>query len=392
MDYGEELDFGGPPEGYTADEDVLSSALENNWDEIKEAVEDARGSDWLSDSATCLALLSIVSQRDFTHLRGGLKKYLRKGRNDGDLLTDEHLFAIASDIASFIEKLPALPPKNGFLDYAGVGKLQVRLEPTPSRCVAIAASKCNLSDDLSWAKDLLAVTKAFRDILSALSEPDLQGPFLRTRIKEPFQILNYFLGRTPGLLLVSWTLDGKKLSFGRSPDPEVSDLAAYIAEWISDYLTNYHPRVGIGVCAECGTFFERERRDKTFCSKTCQNRVAYKRKKILESEALQRVSIAPEDAVDIVAGLWIHHPRFGIGLIEGLSSSSGPVETMLQNLGDSQDARYRSMISRKVVVQVRFLQGVRMLTFTDLFEAQKKEEQLPDFYQVQSEETLAELL
>jgi len=107
---------------------------------------------------------------------------------------------------------------------------------------------------------------------------------------------------------------------------------------------------------------------------------------------LQRVSIAPEDAVDIVAGLWIHHPRFGIGLIEGLSSSNRPVESMFQNLGGNQNARYRSMVSRKVVVQVRFPQGVRMLTFTDLFEAQKKEEQLPDFYQVQSEETLAELL
>jgi hypothetical protein len=392
MDYGEEVDFGGPPEGYTADEDVLDSALQNHWDEVTEAVEDARGSDWLRDSATCLELLSTVSQRDFTHLRGGLKKYLRKGRNDGDQLTDEHLFAIASDIASFIEKLPVPPPKNGFLNYLGGGKLQARQSLTPGRCVAIAAGKCNLGDDLSWAKDLLAVTKAFRDILAALSDPDLQEPFVRIRIREPFQTLNYFVGRTPGLLLVHWPSDGKKLSFGRCPDPEVSDLAAYIAEWISEYLTNYYPRMGIGVCAECGTFFERERRDKTFCSKTCQNRVAYKRKKILESDALQRVSIAPDDAVDIVAGLWIHHPRFGIGLIEGLSNSNGPVESMLQNLGGNQNARYRSMVSRKVVVQVRFLQGVRMLTFTDLFEAQKKEDQLPDFYQVQSEETLAELL
>src|SRR5579859_4089160 len=252
MEYGEEPDFGGPPDGYTADEDVLSSALENHWDEIKEAVEDARGSDWLKDSATCLELLSTVSQRDFTRLRGGLKKYLRRGKNDGDLLTDEHVFAIAADIASFIEKLPLLPPKNGFLNYLGGGKFQARLELTPSRCVAIAASKCNLGEDLAWAKDLLTVTNAFRDILSALSDPDLQEPFLRIHIRESFETLNHFLGRTPALLLVHWPMDGKKLSFGRCPDPEVSDLAAYIAGWISDYLTNYYPRVGIGVCAECG--------------------------------------------------------------------------------------------------------------------------------------------
>src|ERR1700675_4992037 len=173
MDYGEEVDFGGPPEGYTADEDVLDSALQNHWDEVTEAVEDARGSDWLRDSATCLELLSTVSERDFTHLRGGLKKFLRKGQNDGDQLTDEQLFAIASDVAAFIEKLPVTLPTTSFLNYAG-GKLQRGQEPTPSRCVGIAAAKCILGDDLGWAKDLLAITKAFRDILSALSEPDLQ--------------------------------------------------------------------------------------------------------------------------------------------------------------------------------------------------------------------------
>jgi hypothetical protein len=68
MSYDED-EFSGPPEGYTADEDVLSSALENNWDEVKEAVEDVRGSDWLTDSTICLELLSTVSERDFTHLR-----------------------------------------------------------------------------------------------------------------------------------------------------------------------------------------------------------------------------------------------------------------------------------------------------------------------------------
>ncbi len=388
----DELDFGGPPEGYTADEDLVTAACEHHWEEIKEAVDEVRGSDWLSDSATCLELLSTVSQRDFTHLRGGLKKFLRKGQSDGEQLTDEQLFAIASDVAALVEKLPVPLLSKSFLSRVSDGKFQIGQEPTPSRCVAMAASRCTLGDDLSWAKDLLAVTKAFRDILSVLSDPEAQEQHLRLNIREPLQSLNYFLTRAHALLLVQWLSGGKQVSFGRCPDPEISDLPAYIAEWISDYLKNFYPRVGIGVCAECGKLFQRERRDKTFCSKTCQNRVAYKRKKILESDALKQVDIAPDGAADIVAGLWIHHPRFGIGLILGVSTNREPFASMVGSVAGKQDARYRSMIARGVRIQVQFLHGVRVLTFTDLFEAQKKEEQLPDFYQVNSEETLAELL
>ncbi|HXM48330.1 MAG TPA: hypothetical protein VN956_10845 [Pyrinomonadaceae bacterium] len=391
MSYDEAEDFGGVPEGYTADEDVLSSAFENYWDEIQEAVEDSRGSDWLTNSAIHLELLSIVSQRDFTHLRGGLKKLLRKGQSDGDLLTDEQLFAIASDISTFVEKLP-VPLHKSFLNYTDKSGLLGGQEPTPSRCIAMTAGKCILGDDLSWAKDLLTIARTFRDILSALSDPELQESNLRLRLVEPLQSLNYFLTKASAMPIVQWPISGKQVFFDRCPDPKSSDLSSYMAEWISDYLKDYYPRVGIGVCGECGKFFGRERRDKTFCSKTCQNRVAYKRKKILESDALERVNIAPDDAVNIVAGLWMHHPRFGIGLIEGVSTANRPFASMLQDLGDNQSAHYRSMLARKTVVQVRFLHGVRMLTFTDLFEAQKKEEQLPDFYQVQSEETLAELL
>ena len=108
----------------------------------------------------------------------------------------------------------------------------------------------------------------------------------------------------------------RQTRFNRCPNPEYPNLSSFIANWISDYLKNYYPLVDLGVCAECGRFFERERRDKTFCSKTCQNRVAYKRKKIFESDAFAPVNVAPDDACEIEAGLWLHHPRYGIGLIE----------------------------------------------------------------------------
>jgi len=246
----DEADFDGVPEGYTADEDVLSSAFDNHWDEIKEAVEDTRGADWLTDSATCLELLSIVSRRDFTHLLGGLKKFLRKGQSYGDLLTGEQLFAIASDVSAFIEKLPVPLSNKSVLSYAGSVKLQGEQEPSPSRCVAMAAGKCILGDDLSWAKDLLTITRTFRDILSALSDPELQEFNLRLRLQEPLRSLNYFLTRTSAMPLVQWPISGKQVFFGRCPDPESSDLPSYMAEWISDYLKDYYPRVGIGVSVE----------------------------------------------------------------------------------------------------------------------------------------------
>jgi hypothetical protein len=246
---------------------------------------------------------------------------------------------------------------------------------------------------LSWAKDLLIVSRAFRDFLSAVSDTDLQEPYLRLRISEPIKIFNRYLRETPAQLLVYWHQRDKQLAFGRCPDPEFSDLSSFLANWISDYLKNHYAHLSLGVCAECGKFFVRERRDKTFCSKTCQNRVAYKRKKILESGALAQVNITPDDAFEIAAGLWMHHPRFGIGLVEGVSSANKPRLALSKTVATTIDEiRYRSMLSRKVVVQVRFLHGVRSMSYTDLFEGSKKEEQLPTFYEVKSEETLAELL
>ena len=54
--------------------------------------------------------------------------------------------------------------------------------------------------------------------------------------------------------------------------------------------------------------------------------------------------------------------------------------------------RYRSMLSRRINVKVRFLHGIRVLGYSDIFEGQKREDQLPTFYRVKSEETLVRLL
>jgi hypothetical protein len=390
----DDKDYFDPHENCVSVDDALQHALENHWGEVEEAIGDYHAQGWLLKSRSCLELLSVVSRRDRAHMSGALKKWLRKKQNGGADPSEEQLFSIAADVAAFLEELSIttpLPPVIHDIDLHGY---QGTHAPTTERCIAFSAEKYRLADDLSWAKDLLLVTRAFRDFLSAISDTDLQQPYLRLRIQEPIQTINSYVHKTPSQLLIYWQEADKNLVFGRCPETESSDLSSYIANWICDYLTNYHSYVGLGVCAECGKVFVRERRDKSFCSKTCQNRVAYKRKKLLDSDALSKVDFAPDDACDIVPGLWIYHPRYGIGLIESTSSEGKPIATQLVKIAVNKDsvARHRSMLSRKIILQAHFSHGVRIFGYSDLFEAQKREEQLPTFYEVKSEETLAELL
>jgi hypothetical protein len=389
----DEIDYGDPHEDCVSTDDVFTYACENHWDELEEVVGDSKSQEWLSQTKSCIELLSIVSQRDQAHMRGALKKQLRVKQSSGERVTEEQLFSIASDVSAFLEQLAISHPYSKVLfDIAPDG--YEGQAPTAARCIAFSSQACSLENDLSWARDLLTITRAFRDFLSAVSDADLQAPHLHLRMREPVKVFNSYLRKTPAQLLVFWQNDkDKKVAFGRCPDPKSSDLSSFIANWISDYLKDHYSHISLGACAECGKFFARERRDKTFCSKTCQNRVAYRRKKLLESDALLQINIAPDDACDITAGLWIHHPRFGIGLVEAVSSASKPPSSLPKSVATKVDeVRYRSMLSRKAMVQVRFLHGVRILGYADLFEGQKKEEQVPTFYEVKSDEVLAELL
>jgi hypothetical protein len=375
-------------------DDALSYVMENHWDEVEEIVNDSRGQAWLARSKPYIELLSIVSQRDREHMRGAIKLRLRKRNDDGDEPSDDQLFAIAADVSAFLEQLPKTRPLPPITYQIGPGGYQGSHQPTADRFISLSARKCSLDDDLSWARELLVVSRAFRDFLSAVSDPDVPEPLLRLRISKPIGVFNNYLHKTPAQVLIYWQPGDKQLRFGRCPDPVSPDLSSFVANWISDYLENYYSYVGLGVCAECGKFFVRERRDKTFCSKTCQNRVAYKRKKLLDSNALAPVDIPPDCAYDISAGLWTHHPRYGIGLVESVTSGGSEMAAQLAKVPTNPDeaARYRSMLSRKINVQIRFLHGVRMFRYSDLFEGQKKEDQVPTFYEVKSEETLAELL
>ncbi len=314
-------------------------------------------------------------------MRGAIKRWLRKKQTAGDEPTNEQLFPIAGDVSAFLEQLPQsfpLPPIVYDIDFNGY---QGPDEPSIARYIGFSSRACILDADLSWAKDLLELSRAFRDLLSAgLSDPDIEEPYLRIRITGSIQLLNTYLQRTPAHLLIYWQGVCKQPRFGRCPDPQFSNLPSLLANGISDYLTNHYSSVGIGACVECGKFFVRERRDRTFCSKTCQNKVAYKRRKILESDALEQIDISPRDACDIQSGLWIHHPRLGLGLIESLCSNDSSIPPSLARAATNVDMiKYRLMLSRKLLLQIRFLHGVRVLDHGDLSAGQKREDQLPTF-------------
>jgi hypothetical protein len=314
--------------------------------------------------------------------------------SDADKINENQIFAIAAEVMSFFERLPSSDNYPKY--YREVeGKSFFRyLSPSTTRTLHLCAESCSIQGELGWASDLRTVTRTFRDLLAALAEGVPANP-RHPGLLEPLAILNGYLRRVPPSPLVYWELAEKQLAFGRFPDSASSDLAACLTNWISEYLSTYFPAISLAVCFECGKFFSRERRDNVYCSKTCQNCVAYKRKKIFETGALAPVIVPQGHALELKPGLWIHHPRLGVGLIEGVENDGLKVASILRiptSGTQNRNSRYDSFIEQTVRVKTRFLHGVRILGYADLFEAQKKGDQQPTFHEVQKAGILAELL
>lgn len=392
MNFYDDRDFDDLHDECVRQDDAVSYALENHWDEVEDQILSAQDEAWLSDSKPFVEILSAVSQRDRSHLQALIRNRLRGRRDESDKGSDPQLFEIAADVAGLVEQLGATTSSR--FTAGKVPDYQRIAKPTPAQCIGSSGTALNLEDDLSWANDLLILTRAFRDFLSAVSDDDPHNSLLTFRVREPIEVFNNYLQRAPQNLLIYWKTSNGEVGFGRSPDPEKNELCSLVANWISDYLTTHSSRVGLGICAECGKLFARERRDRTFCSKTCQNKVAYKRKRIFQNDVLLRVNISPDDACNISGGLWMHHPRFGLGLIESVSCDREPLLSLLKAApaGPSEQARYKSMLSRRIRLEVRFVHGVRRFGYSELFAGQKTEDQVPTFYSVKSEETLADLL
>jgi hypothetical protein len=243
---------------------------------------------------------------------------------------------------------------------------------------------------MSWAKDLILVTRTFRDILFAIAEP--VEPLLDGRkLTDPLNLLNDILQHSSNHRVVYWQAPDKSLNFGRMPDDRATSLSSCLTNWFVEYLVNFYPSINLAVCVECGILFPRQRKDNVYCGKTCQNRVAYKRKKIFDTEALREVSVDPDTTDEIKRGLLFYHHRLGLGVVE-------EVDYVLNKVVDSFDpktpdifkAKYFARRAKSIRVKVRFLHGVRTMRHAELF-ATPKGENLPRFYSVTEPEVVAGL-
>jgi hypothetical protein len=168
--------------------------------------------------------------------------------------------------------------------------------------------------------DLVAVTRAFREMLFLIGDSQRKCS-LHWELSEHIKIIDRSLREGARPLLVYRGIEAKQHRFGREPDVESTPLTSLLAEWICDYLENYSDRVDLGVCVECGRTFSRRRTDNAYCSKTCQNRVAYKRRKIFEEGLLRKIEATPESGSQAVSpGVWAYHPRLGFGVVDTITT------------------------------------------------------------------------
>ena len=363
-------------------DEALQYVLDNQWDEVAEEFHGAAARNWLEGERNVLDLLNVVSGFDREKLRESIRRLVDPEQPSEEDLTPSQLFAVASDVSKLLEAAGS--------PYAG---------------------RYSVDDDLAWVVELVDVTRAFRELLFALSGPDLgHGRFA---FEEPLKKLNRALKQ--GITFqITLGPTYKVARFERMIHPATA-LHAVFANWIGTYLSAYRNAITFAVCIECGRIFVRERRDNVYCSKTCQNRVAYKRRRIFEAGVLEPANV--EASIDSLrAGLCVQHQRFGLGVVEevafphrriklvfkdsaeptlSIPISEGKTGQMIfEEVRASQPARppvgWTEIVTPKFVkATVRFLSTVRSLSFDDLFNTGKED---PKFYTVTDPRRLAELL
>jgi hypothetical protein len=391
MSYPDDLDVwqsDDPPDGYIPAENALDYAAEHQWEEILALVTNEDIRHWLKESTAYFKLLSIVSRHDKDQLRDALKIGAGETVQSSPEITDAQLFSVATDACNFLESLAEVCPRPE--QSTLFGPLKVERRPEQQRALAACAESCQLGEDLSWARELVLITRKLRDLLFSIGEP--KEPFLQSmELREPLDAINAILQRHLSSRVVYWQTPDKALFFDRVPNDQTNSLCSCIADWFANYLVDFYPGASLAVCIECGTFFPRQRKDNIYCTKTCQNRVAYKRKKIFDTEALSEISVDPETTAEITRGLWVYHNRLGLGVIESVDyGSNRQLGDFPTAATDSFKAKYLALRTQSIRVRIRFLHGVRTLGFDDLFGG--KEETRPKFYSVKSPELVASLL
>jgi hypothetical protein len=349
----------------------LEYVLDNQFAEVRQAVEGTQAEEWLARSDDWLQLVSIISQHDREQLRGTIRsRAYDKGIKPSDS-GELHLFNLASEISKFLESLAnkhsaenndALPTDSMTL----IQSSRYGYRPGPAAPpLAFYSPFCTLEGSLDWASDLIALVRTFREILFLIADPDKNSP--EWELSKHMKILDGALikGTQPRLV---YRGRGKEHQFGREPSPRTAPLSAIIANWMSEYLCDYSNLIDLGVCIECGRIFSRQRSDNSYCSKTCQNRAAYKRRKIFEGGLLQKIVLTPATTRErLHAGLWAYHVRLGLGVVEGVEEKFGPY------------------------VSVRFPQTIRIFRGRDLF-GEGADAVKVEFYKETDSAALAELL
>lgn len=312
--HGEDYDDSTLHENCVPSDEALTHVLENQFDEVRDAVAESEAEDWLADSVDNLELLNIVSSYDREQLRSAIRDVLNTRSRDGSSPSADEFFPVATEVAKFLE-----------------------------RTRSPYAESYGLTESVEWVRDLINVTRIIREILFALPEKRQISPGMKAEpsnsaapsktLDQLTEALQYRrvadgIGRSLRRVLdglneilsqgVVYQLrpEGRKLSqLVCELDPSKNPLHVALAFWMSEYLGKHEQYVDLAVCVECGKFFARQRRDNIYCSKTCQNRIAYKRKKIFVAGVLREVDIKATPK-ELRAGLCLYHPRFGLGVIE----------------------------------------------------------------------------
>jgi hypothetical protein len=364
-------------------DEALQHVLDNQWGDVVEEVHNQAARDWLEAERHVLDLLNLVSGYDREQLRESVRRLVDPAQPPDADLAPSRLFTVASEVSKLLEGASS--------PYAG---------------------RYSVDDDLAWVVALVEVTRAFREFLFVLRGPDL-GWMARHAFDEPLAKLNRALAQ--GITFhVAVSADRKVTRFERKIHP-ATVLHAVFANWIGEYLTAYVDAITLAVCIECGRIFVRERRDNVYCSKTCQNRVAYKRKRIFEAGVLQPADV--EASIDSLrAGLCLQHVRFGLGVVEQVKFPhrrirlrfEGPAPPNLLSVPVSE-GKTAEMVFEEVraslpslapvgwdevvtptslTATVRFLSTVRTFSHAELFSGKDG----PKFYAVSDPRRLAELL
>jgi hypothetical protein len=372
-------------------DDALEFAVEHYWDDIRAMARVAESGEWLRRSKPFVELLSKVSRHDKDQLRDFIKLGITENReNASGEISESQMFSVATEVGNFLEALTGMQPIIRPEPKSPFGQYRLQNRPEATSYLLSCLDSCPIGDDLSWARDLILVTRTFRDILFAISEP-LEPLSNGGTLNEALNVLNDMVQRSSNNEIAYWQTPEKTIAFGRIPHGKSTPLVSCLTNWFVDYLVNFYPVVNLAVCVECGIFFPRQRKDNVYCGKTCQNRVAYKRKKIFETNALSEVSVDPETTAEIRPGLMFYHHRLGLGVIEEINYLVNKVvDRFDSNASDSFKAKFFALRAKSIRVKVRFLHGVRTLRHAELF-AVPKGENLPRFYSMSEPEVVAAL-